>query len=54
MEKRSRMLSALDHTVHIIPEPADLRWTGKTYFDLADYQLADTPEAARIASVGGR
>lgn len=49
MEKRSRMLSALDHTVHIIPEPADLRWTGKTYFDLADYQLADTPEAAPVA-----
>lgn len=50
MEKRPGFLTYNDNAVHVIPEPAHLRYTGETYIDLADFTLADTPDAEPVAA----
>ncbi|MBO5689123.1 MAG: family 20 glycosylhydrolase [Lentisphaeria bacterium] len=49
MEKRPGFLTFSDNAVHVIPEPAHLRYTGEMYIDLADFTLADTPDAEPVA-----
>ncbi len=49
MEKRPGMLTYNDNAVHVIPEPAYMRYTAEQYIDLADFVLVDTPDAEPVA-----